>query len=445
MQTRLGDVATMLDLPAPERDVVIAGVSIDSRTLRAGELFVALNGPNFSGSDFVGAAAEQGAVAALTEQRVAAPLPQLVVADTRQALLQLARRWRARFAPTVIGITGSNGKTTMRAMLQACFGAEALATRGNLNNDIGVPLMVLELAAHHRYAIFEMGANHAGEIALLTELIRPQIGIVTNAGPAHLEGFGSLDGVCNAKGELFVALGAGQHAVINADDVYADRWREMAAPATITTFGSAAHADVWYDDYRAGPTGSSFMLRHGGEAVAVTLAVHGRHHALNACGAAAVALAAGLTLTTIATALAGFAGEPGRQRCIAGRNGATIIDDSYNANPASMQAAAGAAVASGKHAWMVVADMGELGRDSEDLHRQTGAAIRAAGVERLFAFGPQSQATVAGFGDGGQHFESVTTLIDTLRPQLADDICIAVKGSRAMRAERVVQALVEVN
>lgn len=229
LSASLNDIAAMLGVAPPSSDVLCNGVSTDTRSLAAGNLFVALNGPKFRGADFVQAARERGAVAALVDTLQQVDMPQLLVRDTRQALQHLARAWRAMMTPLLIGITGSNGKTTMRSMIAACCPDNTLATQGNLNNDIGVPLTLLRLSEQHRFAVIEMGANAVGDIKLLADIAKPAIGIVTNAGPAHLEGFGSLQGVAEGKGELFSALGADDTAIINRDDTYYAQWREMAA------------------------------------------------------------------------------------------------------------------------------------------------------------------------------------------------------------------------
>ncbi len=442
IQSTLRHVAEVIGANAPGHDASFTGVSTDTRTMTPGALYVALNGPNFSGGDFVPAARDAGAAGAIVDAYREDALPQLTVADTHEALIRLARDWRARMSPLTIGITGSNGKTTMRSLIAACCGDHTLATEGNLNNDIGVPLMLLRLSPEHKRAVFEMGANHAGEIALLTDMVDPSIGIITNAGPAHLEGFGSIEGVAHAKGELFDALGEGDTAIINADDQYVTLWRELSAPASIVTFGSTPSADVWFDDYRAlAEAGIQFTLHAQQRQVRVHMQLSGRHNALNACGAAATALAAGIALDDIVAALATVAAEPGRLAPRTGRHGATIIDDSYNANPASMVAAGEALAATTAHPWMVIGDMGELGNDSDQMHYEVGQQLRDAGVERLFAFGPSSAKAVAGFGEGASHYDDIQALIDSVSAGLHDGLTVLVKGSRSMRMERVVEQL----
>lgn len=441
MQMSLHDIASVLSAEMTGDDVRIDGVSINTRTLSPGNLFVGLNGSRARGSQFLPQATEAGAAAALLDESADGAIPTLVVNDTLSALQQLSVYWRNQFSPKVIAVTGSNGKTTMRSLIEACMGEHCLATTGNYNNHIGVPLMLLRLGDNHQSAVFELGANHAGEIAEMTSWVRPDISIITNAGPAHLEGFGSLDGVANAKGEIFASLNASGTAIINADDQYAPLWHELASPARTYTFGSGDHADFWFSDRRAAPGSQSFDLHTPAGQVNLTLKLDGEHNVMNACGAAAVAFAADVSLPQIAAGLAGVDAEPGRQRVCEGINGSKIFDDSYNANPASMRAAAEMLAAQTSPSWMVVGDMGELGEDSHELHRACGVAIREAGIERLFAFGEQSRSTANGFGKSAEHFEEIDALIAALKSVLHERVNLLVKGSRSMRMERVVDAL----
>ncbi|MEL6869342.1 MAG: UDP-N-acetylmuramoyl-tripeptide--D-alanyl-D-alanine ligase [Pseudomonadota bacterium] len=440
LSASLNDIAAMLGVAPPSSDVLCNGVSTDTRSLAAGNLFVALNGPKFRGADFVQAARERGAVAALVDTLQQVDMPQLLVRDTRQALQHLARAWRAMMTPLLIGITGSNGKTTMRSMIAACCPDNTLATQGNLNNDIGVPLTLLRLSEQHRFAVIEMGANAVGDIKLLADIAKPAIGIVTNAGPAHLEGFGSLQGVADGKGELFSALGADDTAIINRDDTYYAQWREMAAPATVMTFGSTPAADVWFDDLRIAEH-IEFALHVGDDVQQVALRLGGEHNAYNACGALAVALAAGLPLDESVARLSAVEAEPGRQRSRIGRHGGAVIDDSYNANPASMRASAAAAVAAHDDVYMVIGDMGELGDDAIQMHADLGAQLRDIGVSQLFAFGPLAAHAAAAFGPQAMATQSLDELIAALQTSLNAGTAVIVKGSRSMRMERIVDLL----
>ncbi|MEM9171763.1 MAG: UDP-N-acetylmuramoyl-tripeptide--D-alanyl-D-alanine ligase [Pseudomonadota bacterium] len=418
------------------------GVSTDTRTLSAGNIYVGLNGPNFKGSQFADAACKAGAAAAVLDKRSDAALPQIVVDDPLLALTRLASAWRAQSQTTVIGITGSNGKTTMRSLVAAAVGnVPTLATQGNLNNHIGVPLTLLRLSAAHRFAVIEMGANHRHEIATLADIAKPAIGIVTNAGPAHLEGFGSLQGVAEGKGELFESLGGAGVAVINRDDDFYSYWCERAKPARCLSFGQHVEADIrCVAVQRVTPV--AFTLAYAGAQYSVELQLSGMHNALNACGAIACGIAAGVELDELIDRIATVTPEPGRQRELTSALGGVLIDDSYNANPASMRAAAMALAAAHPHAWMVIGDMGELGEDAQALHASLGPAFREAGIERLFTLGPLSAGTAETFGDGANRFDSVECLIDALASELTADVAVLVKGSRSMRMERVVDALV---
>lgn len=426
-------------------DCAFDGVSTDTRTLRPAQLFIALSGPNFDGHDFVGAAADAGAAGAVVEHELTVCLPQIVVPDARRALGAIAGLWRAAFKRPVVGVTGSNGKTTVKEMTASILRrrGEVLATRGNRNNDIGVPLTLLELNDAHNSAVIEMGANHHGEIALLARIARPTVGVVTNAGPSHLEGFGDVAGVARAKGELFASLDADGCAVINADDRYADTWRRLAAHCRRVEFGVDAAADFTVDTrtVRANEAGGqAFTLAAGADAREVTLAVPGRHNVLNALAAAAAATAAGATLDDVVVGLAEFSPVGGRLRAAPGRAGSRVIDDTYNANPASLRAALDVVAGLGGRRWLVLGDMGELGVDAVALHTQAGRDARAAGFERMFALGPLAAAAADAFGDG-ERFDDADALASAVGRELAEGITVLVKGSRSMRLERVVAAL----
>jgi UDP-N-acetylmuramoyl-tripeptide--D-alanyl-D-alanine ligase len=433
------------------------GVSTDSRSIAAGELFVALKGERFDGHDYVRRVLGHGAAAALVERGWATAhgdgLPLLCVDDTRVALGRLAGHWRRQFDLPLIGVTGSNGKTTVKEMCAAILreherrddldpSEAVLATRGNLNNDVGLPLMLLQLHAGHRAAVIEMGMNHPGEIAWLTRLTRPTVAVVNNAQRAHLAGLGTLAGIARAKGEIFAGLGDEGVAVINADDPHAGLWRTLAAGRTIVDFALDAPAAVTAAVQSRG-LGSVVTLRAPQGIVEFELPVAGRHNAANALAAAAATLAAGVSLGTVAEALSRYRGVAGRLRKRNGQRGATVIDDSYNANPDSMQAALAVLAGLAGRRVFVMGDMGEVGADGVPLHAEIGERARAQGIERLLALGEASRAAVAAFGPGGEHFADPEALLATLCIELAPDAVVLVKGSRFMRMERVVNAIVE--
>ena len=442
MAMRLSEAAGVLEASYSGADVRFAGISTDTRTLAADNLFFALTGPRYDGHDYVDAAQARGAAAAAVSRPVSTTLPLLQVADTRHALGQLARHWRGRFDIPVVGITGSNGKTTVKEMITAILARRGavLATRGNLNNDIGVPLTLAGLAPEHRSAVVEMGANHAGEIAYLTGLARPTVGIVTNAGPAHLEGFGSLEGVAHAKGELFAGLDRDAVAVINADDRFAAVWRELAQGRRMLSFGLLPGADVGAD-WQATAQGTALALRTPHGAVDVQLPLLGRHNVLNALGATAAALAAGASLDDVREGLEGLAGVAGRLQRKTRADGGLVIDDTYNANPASLRAAIDVLSAFPGERWLVLGDMGELGADAAALHAEIGVYARDAGIDRLFTLGEFSAQAARACGANAQACEDFDALLGALRRELHAGVTVLVKGSRYMGMERVVQAL----
>jgi len=420
----------------------------DSRALEAGALFVALRGERFDGHEFVPEAQRQGAAGALVERQVAVSLPQVIVPDALAGLTAFAAAWRSDFDGTVIGITGSNGKTTVKEMTGAILSCEGptLVTRGNLNNHIGVPLTLCRLEASHRHAVIEMGANHQREIAHLAAVAGPDVGLVINAGPAHLEGFGGLDGVAKGKGEMFEALGLDGTAVINADDRYAAYWHGLARKAgRVFTFGMRERADFSAHDVQSRRVEDGFAIEFqlvtpaGRRTVQLSLA--GEHNVMNALAAAAAAYAAGAGLDAIVAGL-------GRMRAVAGRleikalaGGARLIDDSYNANPGSVRAGLRALGALGGQHWLVLGEMRELGGESSLLHAEIGEFARQSGVSRLFAVGDDARHAVEAFGAGATWFAGVEDLISALRTELAPDVTVLVKGSRANRLERVAGAL----
>lgn len=428
-------------------DAPFTGVSIDSRSLAEDNLFVALQGPRFDGHAFVEAARLAGAAGAVVSRAVDVPMPQILVADTRLALQRLAAQWRSGFTGPVVGLTGSNGKTTVKEMLRAILAERGpvLATRGNLNNELGVPLTLLRLERRHRAAVIEMGANHAGEIARLTELVQPTVGLLTNAGPAHLEGFGSIQGVAHAKGELFLGLPPGATAVVNADDRYAGLWLGFCGQRPVIRFGLVAEAEFTAHDIRQAGTARApcleFRLRCPLGEAQVVLPMAGSHNVLNALGAAAAAVAAGAGLADIAAGLARAHNPAGRLRPLAARGGAALFDDSYNANPGSVRAAIEFLATLPGRRWLVLGDMGELGDEAERLHAELGATARDAGLEGLLCIGPLAAAAAEAFGRGARVAGDIDTAFALLEPELAADLSVLVKASRAAGLDRLVQRL----
>jgi UDP-N-acetylmuramoyl-tripeptide--D-alanyl-D-alanine ligase len=428
-------------------DRAFTSVSTDTRTIKPGALFVALSGPSFDGHDFVATAAQNGAAAALVAKQLPVDIPQIVVADPLAALSVFAREWRRQFPIPVVGVTGSNGKTTTKELIGSILSQRGptLVTKGNLNNHIGVPLTLLELTQEHRFAVIEMGANHLGEIAHLASLAEPTVGIVTNAGAAHLEGFGSLDGVASGKGEMFQALPFEGVAVINADDKYAWQWRDMSAADRILTFGFEQPADFMAHKVREvnSPSGFriDFELVTPDGTLPATIPLAGLHNLRNALGAAAAACASGTSIEQIVKGLAAMKTVAGRLELKPAINGAFIVDDSYNANPSSLKAGLDAMKSFAGSRWLVLGEMKELGDASNELHAEVGRYARQAGIERLLAIGEGSRFSVEAFGPGGRWFADIDALIREAKSSLTSGVAVLIKGSRANRLERVSAAL----
>ena len=421
------------------------GVSTDTRTLREGELFFALHGPNFDGREFVESAATKHAVAAVVERQIDTGMANITVDDTRLALGKLAQSWRQQMPARVISITGSNGKTTVKEMVASCLALSAttLATEGNLNNDIGLPLMMLRLGHEHEFAVFELGANHPEEIAYLTRLAQPHVVLITNAAAAHLEGFGSIAGVARAKGEILQDPQTPEFAILNRDDEYFEIWTSMAENVAIVSFGKHRDAHFRAVDIVPTTTGSNFTLVLPEAELSITLPIAGEHNIINACAAAAASSVLGMTPEQIKEGLEKVQPIPGRLRPIDGISGIRLFDDSYNANPASVIAAAEFLAAQSGESWLVLGDMAELGADAALLHESVGQALLDVGISRLYATGAQSKQTAAAFGEHAEWFASVDALIAGLLSALSghDDTNVLIKGSRSMRMERVVDAL----
>ena len=436
-------------------DVCFTAVGTDSRTAGYGDLFVALIGEKFDGHDFIAEVKKKGAAAAMVclESAVKSQKPEIpliLVKDTRLGLGQLAAHWRSYFSIPVVAVTGSNGKTTVKEMIASILrravdasgrmdgSDKVLATEGNLNNDIGVPLMLLRLRKQHVYAVVEMGMNHAGEISYLTQLAKPGVAVITNAGAAHVEGLRSVQAVAYAKGEIFEGLDQHGIAVINADDPHAPLWRKLAGDRRVVDFGLDGGAEV-SARYHLDFFGCKMTLILPGGVEEIELQVPGEHNVRNALAAAAVAVAMGINTKAIASGLGEFRGVNGRMQKKCGLHGATLIDDSYNANPESVRAALDVlAKAPGKKI-LVLGDMGELGDSARGFHERIGEEARLAGIDRLFTLGQLSAYAAAQFGPGARHFKKIEELLAEVESLLAADVTLLIKGSRFMQMERVVR------
>jgi UDP-N-acetylmuramoyl-tripeptide--D-alanyl-D-alanine ligase len=433
-------------------DVEFNAVNTDSRAIRHGDLFIALKGERFDGHSFVAQAAAAGAAAAIVSRASDIKLPQILVEDTTRALGRLGNYWRGQFDIPLVALTGSNGKTTVKEMLaailrEACKTSQppisdsqsgVLATRGNLNNHIGVPLTLLELRRQHRYAVVEMGMNHAGELSYITRLAEPDVALIINAGVAHMENFGSTEAIARAKGEIFEGLKAGGVAVFGADERYAPLWRELAAGKKQLDFALEAQAAVTAT-YEIRQHDSEIALRTPLGAARAVVPAPGLHNVRNALAASAAATALAVPAATVAAGLARFGGVNGRLQYKVAACGAALIDDTYNANPDSARAAITVLAQAPGRKLLVLGDMGELGRDAAAMHAQVGEFARQAGIDRLLTLGELSAHATQSFGAGARHFTRLEELLAAIESSLARDMTLLVKGSRFMRMERVVE------
>ncbi|WP_395684283.1 UDP-N-acetylmuramoyl-tripeptide--D-alanyl-D-alanine ligase [Dokdonella sp.] len=443
LNLRLADVARWTGGRLQGDDIAFDAVSIDSRSPAAGALFVALRGERHDAHDYADAARANGAVALLVERALPLDVPQVVVADTLVALGEIARMLRTRSHARVIGITGSNGKTTVKTLLASILARHGRThvNAGNLNNEVGLPLTLLAMPADTEYAVVEMGAGKPGDIAYLARIARPNVALVNNVAAAHLERMGSLQGVAETKGAIYRALPNDGVAVINADDAFADYFTLLAGTRRTLRFGLLRRADVSANlELDAGNDGCFRLLAPAG-AAEIALPLRGRHNVMNALAASALALALGVPLATIKAGLEAAPVVDGRLARQLHASGAIVIDDSYNANPGSFAAAIATLAAEPGERVLVMGDMAELGTDAERLHADIGALAKRSGIQRLRAVGRLSRAAVEAFGGGAQHFAEQAQLVEALRAELRAGVVLLVKGSRSSAMERVVKAL----
>lgn len=445
--TTLSDVAHRVGGRLQGRDTAFSRVVSDTRQLKRNDLFVALKGERFDGHDYVRRAICLGAAGVLVARQIDDVSRQVISEDTTgsalPALQRFASSWRRDFNLPVVGVAGSNGKTTTRELIASVLAemGQVLASKGNQNNHIGVPLTLLGINARHRSAVVEMGANHPGEIGALARMAKPSIGVITASGEDHLEGFGSLEASARTNGELLKELPLSGVAVINADDDCAPLWRRLAGNVRVVGFGFGPQADLQAEIVRQDADGSQFDLQTPEARTRIYLRLPGRHNIANALAAAAVGNLLGLSLTQIADGLSKARCAPGRVQWYEGFRGVRVLDDSYNANPTSVKAALDLLIQRPPPRWAVLGEMAELGTQAVDLHRACGAYARQVGVDRLFGLGPLSVHTVAGFGAGACSFMELPGLLQVLRTQLRAGTSVLVKGSRSAHMERVVEAL----
>jgi len=438
IQMSLKQAADLLHCTPAQNNVTFHGIATDSRKVAPGMLFAALPGHTVDGHDYIPQAIERGAVATLVSRDIASAVPSLRVDDVLAALGVLAGDWRRQCPARVVGITGSNGKTTVKEMVASILrqAGKVLATQGNYNNELGLPLTIFQLNKSHDYAVLEMGASKIGDIAYLGGIARPEVGIVINVGPAHLDGFKSLQGVALGKGEMFAALPPGGAAIMNAAEPWVDTWRGLNKAGRVIYFNGEGDNHVRAIQVEDGVAVDTPLGRFS-----LALPLPGAHNLTNALAATAVCLALDIPLDLIKSGLEAVQPVAGRLNLRRARSGWTVIDDTYNANPASLYAALQVLASQNGEPWLVMGDMKELGSDSRKLHAELGDAARSLGVKRLFAVGEASAAAVDAFGDHAEHFDSREGLIEALRAELRPGVTCLVKGSRSMGMEHVVAAI----
>jgi UDP-N-acetylmuramoyl-tripeptide--D-alanyl-D-alanine ligase len=433
-----------------KHDLIIEGVSTDTRSIVSTDLFLALEGSNFDGHKFVKQAEEKGAVALILSRKVDTPLPYILVEDTALALGLLGAAVKAKVAPKTVGITGSSGKTTVREMVAAILSrrGNVLATKGNFNNDLGVPMTLLRLEQQHEFAVIEMGANHLGEIAYTTNLVKPDVATIVNAAAAHLEGFGSLLGVARAKSEIFKGLSLKDGvAVVNADSQFSDFWLGKLKYNNVQTFSAKKPADVYAEDIILALDGcAQFELVTANGRIAISLSLPGAHNVNNALVAAALALQVGATLQDVQDGLRFMPHVPGRLHVKQLTNQVKILDDTYNANVGSVNAAIDLLSSFAGRKILVLGDIGELGEKARYYHEQVGEYAKQKGIHKLYTLGVLSQSASDVFVGDGRHFSGLAQMIEFINQQTLTekcDISILIKGSRSARMELVVKALEE--
>ena len=424
------------------------GVTIDSRKSCENQLFVAIRGERFDGHDYVEAAYQAGAVAALVETKLDCDIPQFIVADCKRAMIQLANYWRHQCQATVIALTGSNGKTTVKEMLFQLLQKQGQthATQGNFNNDIGVPLTLFALSEDDVYAVIEMGANHKGEIAVLANIAEPDIVYVNNVAAAHLAGFGSVQGVIEAKGELYAYCQKQHRAIFNIDEIASQQWRQCCAAENqlSCSLDINQQADI-RANWQATETGLRLSVSYKGQTESVELKVFGEHNARNALAAISIAISAEVDFRAAVQNLSGFSGVDGRLQMLEGPANSRLINDSYNANPTSLEAGMKVLCSLKGVAWLALGDMGELGDDAEVFHQQAARKALELGVEKFFAIGLMSCQASQTFADQGYCFESIGDMAMIIRAQIHEDVNLLIKGSRSAGMEKLVEMLISQN
>lgn len=428
---------------AVEYDFEVAGFSIDSRTIKPNEVFIAISGENFDGHDFIKSAVLKGASVVISEKiQPNINIPQIIVANSLEALAKIAKMHRSQMPCKVIALTGSNGKTSVKEMIASILPDPSFATKGNFNNHIGVPLCALQLKNEHKYAVFELGANHAGEIAYVVDIVKPDVALINNIAPAHIEGFGSIDGVARAKGEIYQGLSKSGIAIINDDDAYSHFWDNILSTNKTLRFSRNKTADIYAKDISIDNNGyAKFILFTEQGEVKIKLAVPGMHNISNALAAASCCLAIGIPLNDIQKGLESFCGVSGRMTYKKGINNSVVIDDSYNANLRSTLAAIDVLAARDGFKVLVMGDMGELGDYTEEYHAEVGKNAKHKGINLVLTLGKHSNITAQAFGSPAQHYLEGSQLIGDLLTHLNEKSTVLVKGSRSAKMEQIVNKI----
>lgn len=446
---KFSEIAKAIHASRQGQDGDFTRLTIDSRQVQSGDCFIAIKGERLDGHQFIEQAIERGARAIIATRGPISELEKnscfLQVADTTIALGQLAAFWRDRCAISMIGVTGSCGKTTVKGMIDAIcqIAGKTLSTQGNYNNHIGLPLTLLRLDNTYRYAVIEMGASAKNEIAYLGKIAKPTVTLITNVAAAHLQGFGSLQGVAEAKGEIYEILPQEGIAVLNQEETYCDTWRTKIGGRKTITFGLSSQSMVWADNIEYHPMKVEFDLHMGEVSRHIEVNVPGKHMVLNALASAAAACAVGISIEHIVQGLMAFKGVPGRLSRYKGLQGASIIDDTYNANPGSVKAALEVLTNCNGQKIFVMGDMAELGENAADYHANIGQYAREKGISQLFAVGKWSEQAVMAFGKGAKWYPSQEALVEALKDHMTADTVILVKGSRSSRMEGITQAIIQ--
>ncbi len=444
---KLSTLASRLQGKLLGPDVDYSGLSLDSRNIKPRELFIAIRGEKFDGHHFIELAKHSGAAAAIVDHAIDTDLPLLLMQDTKKTLGELAKQHRRQFSIPIIALTGSCGKTTTKEMIRSILAevGPVLTNFKNFNNDIGLPLTLLNLNAQHRYAVIEMGANHAGEITYLTHITQPSVALVTNIGPAHLQGFGSMTDVAQAKAEIFSGLAKKGVAIINADDKFTDILQKACASFRNVSFGLADACDFSATNIQIDTDGKATFLLHApcAKETMIRLNLPGQHHVMNALAAAAAASQVGIQLAHIKSGLEKMQPVQGRVIVSKTKIGATLIDDSYNANPSSVAVALKLLAHYSGQRIFVMGDMGELGQNAVDYHRQIGQLAKELNIDDVYTCGDLSRETAKAFGASAKHYSNHKELILALKPHLQKNVTILIKGSRSAQMEKVAVTLMD--